>query len=112
MLATARAAGAVVARRWPPGTGHAKPAHHGAALTILGLPYAMSRANAQGEGRRRPKDGSRGTYTEPRDKAATLAELGPACPISELISVLPQRFENGHHSTSSASAPRSARVPI
>ena len=34
-----------------------------------------------------------------------------ACPIPELISALPQSFENGHRSTSSALAPLSVRVP-
>jgi hypothetical protein len=63
-------------------TGRAKQTHHAAALAILGLPYAVSRASIR------------------------------ACPIPELISALPQSFENGRHSTMSALAPRSARVPI
>jgi hypothetical protein len=46
--------------------------HHAAALAILGLPYAVPRASIR------------------------------ACPIPELISALPQSFENGRHSTMSA----------
>ena len=54
---------------------------HGAALTIVGLPYVMSRASMA------------------------------ACPIPESILVLPQRLENSRQLTRSALAPRSARAP-
>jgi hypothetical protein len=47
--------------------GHAKQLRHDAALAIVGLPYAMSRASIR------------------------------ACPIPELILALQQSFENGRH---------------
>jgi hypothetical protein len=51
------------------GHGHANQPHHRAALAIVGLPCAES--------------------------GASMA----ACPIPKLILALPQRFENGRHST-------------